>query len=159
MSIYSDQEVSKAVTTFNHSTTKLLNTYQLETPFKPKVLLKFPSILSDLTAITLSDQLTHWSAVIGYADYKVSLLKGTLILAELKVEQEFALQFVSRVEKTVTEKKLCVAALDIILKLQKIVATLKADIIVIDALKSGYDKKYQAVSRELTRRSNELYKG
>lgn len=138
---------------FAHSQV-LLHEKQLPKPAPPEQSKTFIVELFRATDNDLSEQLGYWASLCAYTEEQSGLIRAALILAKNKFEQEYAVRFL-RIQGSSTEKKQKVLALKSVSHLKNEVAQYESDLAIMESLQSGYDRKYQAVSREITRREKE----
>jgi hypothetical protein len=118
---------------------------------------EFPSDLSEITGEALSRQMTYLAALIGHAEYRLSLLEATRAGLKMRYDIAAASEFVAYGTKMAANEK---ARRLLLLPKLKVLheSLLEADqhCMVLKALVAGYGTKMQAVSRELTRRVAEM---
>lgn len=124
-------------------------------PDRPKDVKSFPESLGDISADELGEHLSYWAAMASYSQFQVSILDGATTIASVEAEQEFDARYSMSTETTVTDRRHMTGASRAVRTKQKKAARLRADLKVLSALHWGYEKKYQAISRELTRRTSE----
>lgn len=143
------------VKNFSEHAEKLRKGLRLPAPKETKDELDFPANLSNLSEDELAKHLTHWAALAGYAKYKVSILDGATTLALMEYEMEYDLRYATSTDTLVTDKRHNIGASRAVRSKKQRYNQLAADLKVLTALQSSYEMKYQAVSRELTRRKSE----
>jgi hypothetical protein len=84
----------------------------------------------------------------------VAELDGATLLAKLAYDEEFDLRY-SKAEGSVSDKKHNIGAYRSLRQKKRKWVQLQADQKILQSLYSGYEGKYHAVSRELTRRKSE----
>lgn len=116
----------------------------------------FPENLSKLGEEELSRQLSYWSSLAGYTNFKVSVLEGAALQATLDYEQEMALRYFhcTKFDK-IADKKNYVQAIDAIRTRRLRATRIKADLLVLKSLFVASDLKFRAVSREISRRQGD----
>lgn len=112
-------------------------------------------MITEIDPEMLSEKLTQLAGWTSYAEQKQAILKGALIRAQNDLDTAYALKYRSRPSsEKVGDKKQIVRADPDIVSRNTDVATLQADLEVVQALVRSYERLYNAVSRELTRRLN-----
>ncbi len=134
---------------------KMRKGLRLPAPKETKDDLDYPANLASLSEDQLARHLTHWSALAGYASYKLAILAGAATIAQMEFEQEFDVRYATSTDHHVTDKRHNVGASKAVRLKKRKACQLQADVKVLEALRSSYELKYQAVSRELTRRKSE----
>lgn len=127
----------------------------LPLPQAPERQLEFPSDLGDVSTEELADHLGYWSSMAAYCRYKLAIMDSTASRAEVEANQEFDSRYSIATDKTVTDKKHNTGALRSVQSRQTKAVKFRGDATILAALLDGYEKKYHAVSRELSRRVSE----
>lgn len=142
---------------FSEHSRDMVRKLRLPSPKEVPGTISWPSTLGDLSEELLSRHLTYWSGLVGYAGYKVSILSGAAMIAQMEFEQEFDVRYTSSTDPLVTDKRHHVGASKAVRAKKRKACQLQADLKVLQSLLSSYEMKYAAVSRELTRRKNERF--
>ncbi len=114
--------------------------------------LSWPSDLSDLDSVSLSKHLTHWAAMTSHADFFAEVVKGAAREAIAEAEVTFDVQYALREERHVTDKRHNTGALRAVRNRKLRAVQLETDAAMWAAIVRTHERRYAAVSRELTRR-------
>ena len=147
--------VDEAVKSFGAHSRELIRQLGLESPVRPNETIDFPSDLSMVPDLELGHFLSYWASMCAYANQKVAVLEGALVLAKCQYDQEFDLRMYSKTTGSVAERKVAVGASKTIRDMKTRVSVIEADLKVLKSVLIGYDLKNSAISREITRRHNE----
>ncbi len=134
---------------------RLSRRLQLPIPPVPEEKLPFPENVADLSNEELPHHLAYWTALGAYAGYQAALVDSAHGNAEAEYEMEYDLRYATRDDKHVTDKRHISGASKAVRKLRREMILLERDLNILRALLEGYEKKYAAVSRELSRRGIE----
>lgn len=118
--------------------------------------LAFPDSLADLPTQELSNHLTYWSSWAAYTQNEVAILEGAAGTARAEFEMEWDLRYSSSNYNSVTDKRHTVGASKAVRLKRRIFVQLEVDSKIMRAMFLAYERYYNAVSRELTRRLREL---
>ncbi len=132
----------------------------LPKPTRPQNELEFPADLSTLCNEDLGLHLSYWASMCAYAQQKVAILEGSLILAREEADQECDLRLYSKIKSgvKVTEAKVTVNSTKTVRDLKKQISIIEADLKLLKSVLIGYDLKNSAISREITRRNTDRFK-
>jgi len=123
--------------------------------FDEDAMLPFPPNLSDLDEASLGAHLAQWRSLASYMGYQASVFEGAALRAEEAAQQEFDARYAGRSEIHVTDKRHLTGASAAYTAKKTRAVRLRSDFLILSALKVGYEGKYAAVSRELSRRTSE----
>lgn len=117
----------------------------------------WPNNVADLSSEELAHHMAWWSGWQAYASYHLARAETNYAAysKHLSIEVQKLLHSSGRDYKTVTEAKAAIARLPEIELLEKNVVDADAFRKLITALCSGYEVKYQTISREISRRGGE----
>ncbi len=148
---------SNDVLDFGKRASSMLDQLGLPTPTRAKNDLAFPEDLGEIVNEDLAMHLSYWSSMCSYAQQKVAVLEGTYVISKEKSDQEYDIRLYASIKKgmKITEARAIVNASKTVRDMKANVSTIEADLKVLKAVLSGYELKNQAISREITRRSNE----
>ena len=148
---------SDDVLEFGQRSSNMLDQLGLPLPKRAANDLEFPEDLSEIANEDLAMHLSYWSSMCSYAQQKVAVLEGTYVISKEKTEQEYDIRLYTAIKKgmKITEARAIVNASKIVRDMKTSVSTIEADLKVLKAVLSGYELKNHAISREITRRSNE----
>jgi len=119
----------------------------------------FPSDVSSLTSVQLSEHLAYWASMVGYASTRTAILDGLYAEATADYEMEFDLRYYYRTDEHVTDRRHKAGAMDTVRwKRQKMVDFDRKRLLMRSILRS-YEMCYYAISRELSRRKIEADAG
>jgi len=128
---------------------------KLPFPNKPTTDLAFPSDLSDIRGDALSEHLAYWTGLAAYCRFQLAVFSSSARRAQLEADQEFDARYASDSHKHVTDKRHLTGANRAVRSKQRQAMQIKNDAEIIGALLDGYEKKYNAISREISRREKE----
>lgn len=114
--------------------------------------LAWPDDLSELTSSALGQHLSHWSAVMSYVDFYRTAVVGAAREVEVEYETAYSVQYMLQDSGHVTTRRHNVEALRPIRNLRYRLAQLKTDAEVWNSVFRMYERRYFAISREVTRR-------
>jgi len=145
---------------FGKRSDDVLTTLGLPKPTRPQNELEFPADLSTLCNEDLGHHLSYWAAMCAYAQQKVAILEGSLILSKEEADQECDLRIYSKIKSgsKVTEAKVVVNATKVVRDLKRRISIIEADLKLLKSILIGYDLKNSAISREITRRNTDRFK-
>ena len=118
--------------------------------------LEWPDCLADITNEDLAKHLTFWASWAAYAQTQVAVVDGALVVARSNYEMEFDVRYNSSDETKVSDKRHVVGSSKSVRTLKRRVARLEADLKLLKSLLAAYEMRYNASSRELTRRVSEM---
>ena len=95
-------------------------------------------------------ELAAWSS---YAEHMLAKASIDLYRGEQDVESRFASALLTKATGSVAEKKAAADSHPDVVEAKRELAEAKEKVLLIRAIMGGYDKKYNAISRELSRRS------
>ena len=131
---------------------------KLPLPEKPINLIKWPENLNDLRETELSELLTRlsgWQAYAGYQLAREETNKENLTESyDLKLKQ--ATYNSKKDFDTVTETKAAISQMSDMVDLKKKIQFARAKVKLLSGLIAGYESKYAATSREISRRKSEV---
>lgn len=142
-------------TEFEQHAQELVSNLGLYPVERPEHALAWPRDLANLPDEGIAQHLTYWSAITGYVEYRVSILRGALIRKKDAYTEEYALRCSQRHDSSFAKTKRIVESRSSVRALATYVARLEADVEILDAVRRGYERNYHAVSRELTRRGQD----
>jgi len=148
---------NKEVLEFGQRSFSMLDQLGLSMPSRPDQELTFPNDLGDILNEELGLHLSYWASMCSYVQQKVAVLEGALILARDKSDQEYELRLYSKCKSgmKITEARSLVNSTKVVRDLKNNISIIEADLKVLKSISIGYDLKNSAISREITRRSNE----
>jgi len=132
---------------------------RLPLPEAPEGELSFPENIGKLSDDSLLHQMGYWAALVGYAQYQVAVFDSASTGAEALYEETFALKYRSSPDSSVTDKRHHSEADSAVRSAKAAYTQLRGDAKVLSALFKGYEQKYYALSRELTRRKSDAGQG
>lgn len=128
---------------------------ELPMPTKPKgEELAFPTDLTMVGDDALGTHLGYWAGLVGFAKTQAAILGGAATIAKVDADREFNVKFYYRTEQSSTIRRHNTGAQNAVIESRRLSARLRADATFVDALLAGYEAKYAALSRELTRRAS-----
>lgn len=138
--------------------TNHIDRLKLPVPARPERDLEWPDNVGDLGSDELALHLTQWSGWSTYARYQLAQVETNLSAfeeeANIRVQE---LVFKSKGDyETVTEVKAAVASMPGVRRLKAKVLKASALKKMLGALLEGYEKKYNTISREISRRESEF---
>lgn len=116
---------------------------------------EWPGSLADLSEDELGEQLTYWTAMTAYAGEHLAMADIERTAFERQRGAAWTKAFLRSTGDTVTERKALADNDPDVLNATQRHSIHDAQYKLLKALHEGYDKKYRAASRELTRRQNE----
>ena len=148
---------SNSVLEFGQRASGMLDQLGLPAPQRSANDLEFPQDLGEIANEDLAMHLSYWSSMCSYAQQKVAVLEGTYVILKEKSDQEYDIRLYASIKKgmKITEARAIVNASKTVRDMKAEVSTIEADLKVLKAVLSGYELKNHAISREITRRSNE----
>jgi len=120
--------------------------------------LEWPSSLGDLGEDQLAEHLAYWANLAGYAGVQAAIMRKAFSEAEADFHAAFDTRYraLSMEYAKVTDRKHhSGGSREVRIKRRK-AATLQGDAGVLSSLESLAERRYQAISRELTRRRGDL---
>jgi hypothetical protein len=141
--------------------TAMRRVHAIETPLpgRPEEEPEWPGNLSDLTDEDLSNHLTYWSAMLSYVVFEVAREDVERKSFERQAHMEMTKAFMRCTAPTVTERKMQAELVPTYQELRQKYDIHDGMYRLLAALSQGYEQKYAAVSRELTRRLNQRERG
>jgi hypothetical protein len=127
-------------------------TLKLPLPQEPRLEATFPDDIGACEIDELSGYLTTWTHVCGRASLQVAKIESLLIRKEAEYEERVDMSVSTTEGKSLADRKIQAKTKTNALKLSRHVEQLRADLVIAKALLSGYEKKYNTVSREISRR-------
>ena len=124
----------------------------------PEGKIKWPDNIGDLSSDQLGEHLAWWSGWAAYTRWHMSRAETNYTAAEKRLTLESAkrLYLCKSQYKTISEAKNYVLQEEEIQRLEIEVMKKDAFRSMLKALLEGYESKYATISREITRRGNEL---
>lgn len=119
---------------------------------------EWPQNVSDLTPEELTQHLTWWKGWTAHTRWHLARIEGNFIAAE-EMYRKLTSELTYKSEGdygTVTALKASVANAPEVLKARKKVLEAKVTVGLVRALLDGYEDKFIAISRELTRRGKDF---
>lgn len=133
---------------------KLIEKRELPKPEKPTGEQRFPANLSDVHEANLADLLSYWASQVSYARYLLSIVKSAYLKADAEYDMAFDKKYLQATDKHVTDKRHNTGGLRYVRNKRKKAVELQQHVTVLNGLVDGYERKYQAVNREITRRQH-----
>ncbi len=119
----------------------------------------FPEDLSELSDEHLGMHLTYWTGLCAYARVQAAVLDGLSGIAEQAADDEFALRYYLLDDKHVTNKRHHAEADKRVRAQRAKQRRFKADSLLVSSLVAGYERRYSAISRGISRRAAERGRG
>ena len=148
---------SENVLDFGQRASSMLNQLNLPMPSRFSSDLDFPEDLAEISDGDMGKHLSYWSSLCSYAQQKIAVLEGSLIVMKDQSEQEYDVRLYSAIKKNmkITEARAIVNATKTVRDMKTKISTIEADLKVLRAVLVGYELKNNAISREITRRTHE----
>jgi len=149
---YGEVEAVKAATERAHSVAGRL---RLPMPNNPGGECSFPDDLGAMSESELAKQLGYWASLTAYASTQVAIFDAAATIADTDYEQAYDARYRVLGDKAVTDKKSEAGGHPAVISAKQKAIRLKGDARLLESLRGGYEQKYLAVSRELTRRRSQ----